>query len=274
MKVIHRRAFRLNADQDHVRFEVLGLDASQVIRFPDDHSFIVVEIAEDDPRWPKVLPFLNEQKATDFVTTEFSGSEIESASFLVMFATAHRGYPQPEKDFAYLSATYDLTELCVKCGLGLRQQAPFRLKGEPRSTNKSILQLNWVFDEFFVAPEVWETLFRPFGVGSREVVFNRTGVRIGSLVQLDITAFCDVSIGGLGRKDCPVCGRRSYQQANGRYYPAPISTSFPICKSNQLFGAHANPYRLVIVSHEVYNAVIRAGLKGVQFCPCEETPGP
>ena len=70
--------------------------------------------------------------ASDIVRTEFNASERGNAEYLNVAPAWHHGYPQPEDDFAYLSATYDLKEYCPGCGIGEKQVAPFRMKGEPK----------------------------------------------------------------------------------------------------------------------------------------------
>lgn len=57
------------------------------------------EVVETDPSWPAVQRW-----------AKFSTSEIAAASWLALTSEWHHGYPQPEDDFGYLQATYDLTD--------------------------------------------------------------------------------------------------------------------------------------------------------------------
>jgi hypothetical protein len=112
-------------------------------------------------KWPQLQVLLRKWGHSEgHVTTEFSKEEIDSARWIEVGAW-HHGYPQPEDDFGYLRATYDLSEWCDACGIGLKQKASFQMKGEPRWGRRAILQLNWVFDELFVTPEVWSASSSP-----------------------------------------------------------------------------------------------------------------
>jgi hypothetical protein len=119
-----------------------------------------VDIDEASDAWPAVRDWLTRHRAVDFVTTKFSSSEIAEAAWLELQPEWHHGYPQPnEGEFGYRRATYDSSDWCDECWMGLKQNAPFQMKGEPKWGRRGILQLNWVFDEYFVTPEVWSSVF-------------------------------------------------------------------------------------------------------------------
>jgi hypothetical protein len=46
--------------------------------------------------------------------------------------------------------------------------------------------MNWLFDEYFVKPEVWNAVFQPLGINCRRVLLHRTGQELESVLQLDI----------------------------------------------------------------------------------------
>src|SRR5262249_23183770 len=125
-----------------------------------------------------------------------------ASEILVMVPEWHHGYPQPEKDFGFLHMTYDPTSLC-RLGTGAVQMAPFRIKNEPKWGRRGILQLNWIFDEYFVRPEVWHGVFQPLGVRCRPVLLHSTGNEAASIVQLDIDTYIDVGVEGIRFKSCP-----------------------------------------------------------------------
>lgn len=130
------------------------------------------QIDESDPRWPTIEALAGQFMAIDIATTKFSLSELERASYVAFAATGHHGYPEPSDDNGYLEATYDLSDYCAVCGIGLQQIRPFRFAKEPVWGLNSVRQLNWIFDEYFVKPEVWSMLFEPFGIGCRPVVLR------------------------------------------------------------------------------------------------------
>jgi len=125
-------------------------------------------------------------------------------------------------------------------------------------------------DEFFVTPESWENVFKPFGIECREVVFHKTGQAVDNMVQLNITSVARLDVKGLRFNDCPICGHRKYPyDLTGRYYhPMPENTSAPIFKSDIYWGTDAAAWKTIIVSQELYGAAKKAGLKGIGFLPC------
>lgn len=99
-----------------------------------------------------------------------------------VLAQGHHGYPQPEDD--YYNSIY--SSFCLRCGVHGPQIAPFRLKRAPPATHSSFLQLNWVFDAFFVHPEVAMELAGSgiYGVSFGPVLDHRTGDELRDRRQL------------------------------------------------------------------------------------------
>jgi hypothetical protein len=161
MEVIHRVSFSDEAGRRHL---LSSLD----IRFKTSESPLVrtlwFDIDETHPAWGQVRELMAKSNAGDIVQTRFTTKELNEAEYLQMTPDWHYGYPQPERKHGFLAATYDLSDYCSACGIGRRQNAPFQMKGEPKWGKRQILQLNWVFDEFFVYPAVWESVFEPFGL--------------------------------------------------------------------------------------------------------------
>jgi hypothetical protein len=182
---------------------------------------------------------------------------------LLMEPAWHHGYPEPSAEFAYMERTFDM-QTCCPCGLGERRQvAPFQMKREPRWGRRSILKLNWEFDEFFVKPEVWETCFRPFGIGKMPVFHHRTGNELVSVVQLKISEEAEVHVKGLKFKTCKLCGGRKYMPVDGCRFPGPKQVIAPMFHSTERFTDSAFP--LVCVRMDLYGAIYAAGLKGAVF---------
>lgn len=182
-----------------------------------------------------------------------------------MIARSQQGYPEPSDDNGYLSSTFDLDEFCPACGMGKKQAAPFRMKGATTLKRDSVLQLNWVLDEYFVTSETWAAVFKPLGVGCRPVVVNRTGSRIDSVVQIEIPQLFDVNVNGLACQQCSRCGRKKYRFVLEGFCREPIDANAMIFKSNQYFGSGGEAFRLVMVSNHVYRKMKEAGLKGVHY---------
>src|SRR5262245_10162395 len=73
-----------------------------------NEGFDAFEISESNAAWPDVQRLIAAWDPVDVVITEFSRSELRSASYLKIGADGHHGYPQPEKGFGYLKETYDV----------------------------------------------------------------------------------------------------------------------------------------------------------------------
>jgi rRNA maturation protein Nop10 len=232
-------------------------------------GIVSFDIPEDDARWEKVAAVCVNFKVFDTVRTQFSESELNDARFLATFACGHHGYPEPRDGHGYLAATFDLRDRCPACGLGKKQVAPFRIKNIKALGKRAILQLNWVFDEYFVTPDVWKSVFEPLGVGYREVLLHSTGSVLDSVVQLDICDSADVNVYDIPFKTCPACGRKKHQREPNGLYPVPVMPRAAIFKSKQWFGIGVP---LVLVSHALYQRIGDAGLRGVTFQACAGPP--
>src|SRR5262245_17077345 len=170
MKFVHRITLRATPEQI-AELVALGVKMPTPLPMPIGLPLVAFDVAEDNSAWPRVRFLLHQWGVSEgSVRTEFSWEEIDAASWLDLGPAWHHGYPQPDDDFGYREVTYDLTDFCEQCGAGMEQNAPFRMKREPRWGRNGILQLNWVFDEFFVTPDVWTRVFEKRGIGQRPVL--------------------------------------------------------------------------------------------------------
>ena len=247
-------------------------DAGVELQIDDsDLSRIAVcDVAEDDPRWERVQPLVKKYQLVDIAFTRFTDSELDHAKYLSMVPSWHHGYPQPEDHFGYRQITYDLTEHCDHCGIGARQTAPFRMKKAPNWGHRSILQMNWVFDEFFVQPDVWKAVFRPLGIGCRPVLLHRTGQELDSVVQLDIPKSVSLVMDATSHRfaTCMFCDRRKYKYITG-FFPSPQPTDLQLFRSVQYFGSGAGADRAVLLTGALYRRIKEASLKGAEFHACK-----
>jgi hypothetical protein len=202
-----------------------------------------------------------------------SGIERPSWS-LARGTTAIRSHKSYEPDarskidrLPYLRQTYDFSEACEKCWTGRKQTAPFRMKKSPAWGRRSILQLEWVTDEFFVKPDVYESIFRPFGIGSRPVLLHTTRAELDTVVQLVIDARAEVQVRGIPlQRICSGCGEKDYHLGTRGFPHSPQHTKLPVFKSSQVFDGYN---RRVYVSNGLYRRIVDAKLKGADFAPCK-----
>jgi len=265
VKILHRITITADSGiQNQLRG--LGIEVEQ--------GFVTFEIDESNVSWPELEPMLSAWQAVDVVTTKFTKSELKKATNLRMAPSWQHGYPQPDDDFGYLTASYDLTDYCAECGVGKRQIAPFRMKGEPKWGKKHILQLNWIFDEFFILPEVWESTFQSIGVGRRPVIDHRTGQELRTVVQIDITATAASALQiavDQPSETCTSCGRRKYLPISKGSFPLfEVEPTETMLKTQEYFGSGASAWKAVVVSSNLFQRITDQKLKGVEFIPCTQ----
>lgn len=260
MRIVHRITEARSAE---VVRELAALGVESGTEHP-----ITFEVAEDDRRWPLVEAWIRRREPLDFVYTTFSPVEIEAASWLELVPDWHFGYPEPRDHFP--ASTYDLSAYCEDCGVGLVQRAPFMLRGEPRWGTRSVLQLNWVFDEYFVRPELWRTLFKPRGVDYQAVI-DRKHRPLATVVQLVIRDRVHIVTEGLAGERCPRCGRSKYAPVKRGRFPALLSTPrSALARTAEYFGSGRNAYNGVVV-HPGLASELRAGrFTGVSYRPVAE----
>jgi hypothetical protein len=229
---------------------------------------VTFEIDEADSAWPAVAAWVQRQRPVDLVRTEFTRAEIDAAEWLQLQPTWHYGYPQPREDsFGYRSATYDPNTRCAACGAGLTQCAPFQMKGEPRWGRNGLLQLNWVFDEYFATPDVWRTVFAPAGVAARPVV-NRAGTELSTVVQLVIGDPVPVAVDGRPSRRCPTCDRDIYLPVVRGPFPALAGrTDQALVWSREWFGGGAQAHRQVLIRADLASALTAAKVRGATLRP-------
>ena len=263
MRILHNISPWKNEATKNAFFEI-GIDLSG--------AYEILRVYEDDDRWPMIKKLIDSLKINDRITTEFSKEELASAKFLQMLPDWHCGYPEPSDNFGFIERTYDTSLACDECNLGLIQRAPFRLKKIPSMGKKSIFQLNWVFDEYFVSIEAWERVFKAFDIKYRPVVLNKTSAEIENIVQFMVPNIVELDIpSNFEVEICPKCAQTKYLPNFIGFTPTPkMDAHFDIFKSRQYFGSGGSAFHLVVVSAALYDAIQKAGIKGVNFKPCAE----
>jgi hypothetical protein len=274
MKVVHRIAFRATGSQRR-ELEALGVNLPAGIAMPGGGDpFVAFDIAEEQPNWSELRVLLQRWGGSEGQTrTEFSKKELESARWLEIGAW-HHGYPQPDEDiFGYRQATYDLTDWCEQCGIGKRQRAPFQMKGEPKWGKNGILQLTWIYDELFVTPEVWSSVFKPYGIGCRPVT-DIKGTELKTVVQLVIEEEVGIVTDGLASERCGKCGGVKYLPVTRG--PFPMLAEEPhraIGRTKEYFGSGGQADKRVLISWELARSLAGAKVRGASLTPVDSVVG-
>lgn len=262
MRIIHRISFN-SSPALKKELASLGLEV-------EEQGLVTFEVDESHPHWLELKVWAEQHRAVDFVTTKFTAREVSTAGWSDLCPTWHHGYPQPDEQYRKL--IYELNDWCSQCGIGQRQKAPFRMKKEPKWGKKGILQLNWVFDEFFVKPGVWESVFRPHNIKAR-TVHNTKGVPLTEVLQLEITndADIDVSCANLEGTECEQCGQTKYLPFTRGFFPPLVGSSQSrIVRIRQWFGSGYSAFNPILVSKELVADLLAHKVKGVSFWPTHD----
>jgi hypothetical protein len=236
-------------------------------------GLVTFEVDEAYETWPALQSWIARRRAVDIVSTKFSKEDLAEARWLALEPSWHHGYPQPDEGrFGYREATYAEAEFCEQCGIGLKQKAPFQMKAEPKWGRNGILQLHWVFDEFFVTPEVWSAVFHPNGVGCRPVL-DAKGAELKTVVQLVVQEQVSVEVEGLAAERCARCGRDKFPPVTcGAFPPLANEPSARMAKTREYFGSGASAYKGVLVSQEVARALAAEKVRGASVRPVAVPP--
>jgi hypothetical protein len=262
MQIIHRISVSSSPD---VQRELVQLGISVA-----DSGFVSFDVDESNEAWPELAEWVARRRAVDVASTRFSKKEIADARWLELVPDWHHGYPQPNEDvFGFRQATYDLADWCDRCGVGMKQVAPFQMKGEPKWGRKGILQLNWVFDEYFATPDAWALVFKPHGIECRPVL-NTKGDELRTVVHLVSQGEVGVVPQGLATEEaaCSSCGRTKYLPvARGRFPAMKEEPSTAMVTTKEYFGSGASAHRRVLVSQAVAHSLTAAKLRGASLRP-------
>lgn len=269
-------AIAVNLPAGNARYRGLNAALGQLGHALDRHGGFSLTLAEDDPDLPRWLEF---SATRDDVTvqhgTTFDEAELDSADHLEFAVDWHNGYPQPESSFGYLRETFDLTDYCEACGIGKVQNAPYRLRGEPRWGTRHLMGINWDFDAVFCRSEVASAVFDPLGIDTWSVLDHRTGQPLESVVQLRLAptdrAHLDVTFDEA--ETCASCRRVKYSpQRLGYFAPLLGTETKPMFRTREWFGSGGEARQPVVVSQVARRAMLAASLKPLYFAPLARPP--
>jgi len=290
MEIVHR-IVSLNSPEFEEDLDKLGVK----YEYEDSASTtVILLIPETNKIWPKVKELVDKHRVFDNPSVQYTDEEKKAALWFYIGATGHFGYPQPSGDFGYIEMTYDTSNYCSLCGIGGQQKAPFRFSGEPKSRHSHFIQLNWVFDEIFIRPEV-RIVFdaeKVSGIAYEPAIIHKSEKTLASLQQLRIlhNAPPGLLTAKLNKVTCKInneeshvrpkhhqddwkkvfCGRVKYhyptkcltEYRNGTFRGAP-----DILKSSEWFGSGGSASQLIIVSRRVADIVTERKWRGLYFVP-------
>ncbi|WP_061248682.1 hypothetical protein [Leptospira alstonii] len=264
MRIIHRISISATS-KDRIELAAFGIAVRE-------NKFTTFEVDEEHEHWSDLANWIQARRAVDFVNTKFSKKEIDAAEWLALLPNWHHGYPQPDDDiFGYLDATFDLTDYCKRCGIGMKQKLPFQMKKEPKWGRNGILQLNWIFDEYFTTPEIWMSVFQPIGIACRPVI-DRKGVELKTVVQLVVKEEVGIVTDTLLREKCSSCGRMKFLPVTrGPFPPLEERPLASMVKTKEYFGSGGSAHRSVLISQQLTQILRLQKVQGAAVKPVKRT---
>lgn len=244
-------------------------------------------VYEDNPEFDKIKKELGKYLEPQVVGTEYEKEDTKNAEWFLI-NTGKYQYPQPEDDFGYLKATFNLENYCNWCGIGKIQNAPYRLKTEPKQHNSQFWGLHWDFDAVFVRQKAKNTLEREKikDIRFTNPVLHKKDSPIQDFYQLLIDKVLDKGFDSYNtktitckfsneencnkEKEKDYCGRIKYHHPmiGGYCFDKNIFNSdYDIVETNEYFGSGASANRLQIVSKRFKEIFEKNKLKGVVFTP-------
>lgn len=244
-------------------------------------------VYEDNPEFDKIKNELGKYLEPQIVGTEYEKEDIKNAEWFLI-NTGEYQYPQPEDDFGYLKATFNLENYCNWCGIGKIQNAPYRLKTEPKQRNSQFWGLHWDYDAVFVRQETKNILEREKikDIRFTNPVLHKKDSPIQDFYQLHIDKVLDKGFDSYNtktvtckfnneencnkEKEKDYCERIKYHhpKIGGYCFDKMIFDSdFDIVETNEYFGSGANANKLRIVSKRFKEIVEKNKLKGLDFTP-------
>ena len=258
-------------------------DLSSVI--PTFKYSIEFYLYEDNPNFAEVQTKIDKYGIEPQIGTFYEKADIQKAEWFKI-STGQYQYPQPEDD--YLEKTFDLKNYCELCGIGRIQNAPFRLRTEPKQHNNQFWGLHWEYFAVFVRQET-KSIFEKEkikGITFSKPVLNKKNIEIEGFYQLHIDTILNKGFDSYNTKtitckvaneencntdissDC--CGRVKFHhpKIGGYLFDQTIfNPDFDIVQSNEYFGSGASANRIQIVSKRFKELVDKHKLKGLSFTP-------
>lgn len=199
----------------------------------------------------------------------------------------HHGFPQPECTWA--DQTYK--SRCASCGIFESQVSPFRFRTSRRASHSHFRQLNWVFDAWFISPEIEESMREHAisGVDFGPALDHKTGQPLTNLRQLIVTGVIDhVETSKLPPVTCkpfneeagtyrtppagPFCGKVKHHPPTSLVIPQQaMSGATDLSLTTAWFGSGYGAFRLTIASRRFSDLVASQRWRGLGFEPVLHT---
>lgn len=240
---------------------------------------------EDNPVFDLVKKEIDTFNLEPQIGTYYEKSDIEKADWFII-GTGQYQYPQPED--SYKVVIFNLDNYCNRCDIGKIQNAPFRLKTEPKQHNNQFWGIHWEYEPIFIRKEARNILEKEGikGIRFSSPVLHKKNTEIENFYQLHIdtilpkgfdnyntnTITCKINNEESWNTDPDLicCGKIKFHHPmiGGYLFDKSIFNSdFDIVQSHEYFGSGSSAGRLQIASKRVKQIVDKNKLKGLSFIP-------
>ncbi len=218
-------------------------------------GFTAVQIEEE--KYILVLEYLKRWGGKGIRYPEFTKQELKDSLLSAKSGGHEHSYPMPDMNNGYKDLTYDLSDYCPKCGIGLKQKDAFRLKNVPAEGKKQVFSLGWINDELFVEKSIYDKIFLPLGIKQKEVLIYKKEIPFENTVQLileETEEKLDLEANPI--EVCNTCERTKYQPMPQGFYPMYKNIIAPIFKSYDYFGSGAAAGKRIFIAEDLREKLI------------------
>ena len=227
-------------------------------------GFSAVQVEEDV--YKKLEPFMKKWGDLGIRYPLFTKKELKESLLSAKSGSHTHGYPMPSMDGGFKVLTYDLSNYCESCGVGKKQKDAFRLKNVPKAEKKRLFGIGWVFDEYFVDKDLYNEVFKPLGIKSREVLKYKKDTPFENTVQLVLEETEEtLNLEDNPIESCDKCGRWKYQPMPQGFYPKYENIIAPMFKSKDWFGTGAEARKRIFVTQELREKLIEMKIEKPQW---------
>jgi hypothetical protein len=213
---------------------------------------------------------------------------VPDCDWFVVYAQGHHGYPQPENE-SWEALVYEAP--CLRCGVHGPQKAGFRLRRSNRAPHSHFRQINWVFDAWFVQPEV-EAALRAAnlsGLAFRDAIDHKSGAPLEETRQLVVSTILDgadttrlqpVTCRPNNEEGPPLAGPMRYPPNEpycgvGKYHPptrlvvreASLAAAPDVFLTSAWFGSGGGAHRLTLASRRFAELLHAHRWRGLELAP-------
>jgi hypothetical protein len=247
-------------------------------------SFIhLATVFDDEDRYGELILALKERKIDYRAQCEkvFDSNELTSAEYLLLTTTTLWGYPQPEEEFGYRAASFDMRVGCPQCGKSAKQVKPLMVKSDVVLGKRDITAIFSIYEIIvsgrlqtliesagLTGAEFWPLLkYKSGEPGDPMVGYHQLYVNSILPPASSTTIFPVVAL-PRGLRPCS-CGRtgRNWPENQFRYNQSDLTAAKDFNKTHEWLGGGLDTAQLKIVSHRVYELFFKNKIRGVNFEP-------